>query len=118
MQRAVAQTERYSTEMRMLLLVALIGCASQQQLANTPTATTRRPSPVAPPASVDDKDRYRAGQQLEDQRDAEEAYREAAKSESAPPKPKPAKRGPAVQAPDAKAPATYPPAPAPYPELR
>lgn len=104
--------------MRRLLLVALVGCASQQQLANTPTARTPRPSPMAPPASVDDKDRYRTTQQLQDQQDAEQAYREAAKSDSAPPKPKPAKRGPAVQAPDPKAPATYPQPAAPYPQLR
>jgi hypothetical protein len=94
--------------MRTLLLLALVACAgpSQQKLADTPTATTKRPSPVAPPASDNDKDRYQMDRQLEDARDAQQAHREA--SEPAPPpgapvKPStpapPVKRGPVEQAP-------------------
>lgn len=88
--------------MRTIALLALMACGAptQQQLANTPTATTRRPTPVAPPASDNDKDRYQMDQQLQDTRDAQQAHREASTPESAPPPAaKPAKRGPAEQAP-------------------
>lgn len=94
--------------MRTLLLLALVACAgpSQQKLADTPTATTRRPPAVAPPASDNDKDRYQMDRQLEDARDAQQAHREAGSEAKPPPAapkpttpPPPAKRGVVEQAP-------------------
>jgi len=88
---------------------------SQQALSETPTATTRRAPAEAPPASVDDKDRYQQTQQFEDMRDSQQAHREAAHQEATPPPSagsaapapaKPAKRGVAEQAPDQVKPAS------------
>lgn len=100
----------------------LVACGgpSRGAPAETPTATTRRPPTLAPPASVDDKDRYQLNQQFEDMHDAQKAHREAGQR-AAPPPPgagsgsaapgttRPIKRGPAEQAPDV--PAKHVPAP-------
>ena len=94
-----------------LVCSLLVACAgpSQQQLSETPTATTHRSPAMPPPASVDDKDRYQQYQQFEDQRDSASARREAEHQEATPPPSagsaapataKPAKRGVAEQAPD------------------
>jgi len=81
----------------------LAGCAgpSRQPLAETPTATTRRPPSLAPPASDADKDRYQLNQQFEDMRDAQQAHRESKGTNAAPP--------PGASAPKAPAPAARPP---------
>jgi hypothetical protein len=72
-----------------VLLVAMVlaacGGPSQNQLAETPTAQTPRNPSLAPPASDDDKERYRLNEQFEDQRDAEQAHREAGSESKAPP---------------------------------
>lgn len=91
-----------------LLLVACAG-PSQQQLAETPAATETRPSAQsrvsAPPASVDDKERERAVQRIEDMETTQRAYEEAGEADrAAPPPPLPGqaapvkKKGPAEQA--------------------
>ena len=80
----------------------LAGCAgsSRQSLAETPTATTRRPPSLAPPASDADKDRYQLNQQFEDMNDAQQAHRESKDADAAPP--------PATGVPKAPAPAPAP----------
>jgi hypothetical protein len=115
--------------MRTLLLSLLLAaCAgpSRNTLAETPTAGTRRPPSLAPPASGADKERYQMNQQFEDMRDAQQAHGEARRAQAAPPpaavptagapgtavpaaKP-PVKRGPAAQAPAAKQPVKRGPA--------
>jgi hypothetical protein len=71
----------------LLLCLALAACAgpSRKELAETPTATTRRPPSLAPPASNSDEDRYQVNQQFEDMRDAEQAHREVEQDRAAPP---------------------------------
>ena len=77
-----------ATALCLLLLAACAG-PSRNQLANTPTATTRRPPSLAPPASQSDEDRYQVNQQFEDQRDAKQAYDEVEQAERERPAPKP-----------------------------
>lgn len=96
-----------------LLLAACVG-ASHDALQDTPTARSRRAPQIAPPASVDDRDRYKAYQDAESIRDAEDAYRDVERASQPPPPPaappgagsgsgsaaaRPVKRGPAEQAP-------------------
>ena len=74
--------------MRVLLvalLVAACGGPSRNQLAETPTAQSPRSPSLAPPASDDDKERYKLNEQFEDSRAAGQAYREANGESSAPP---------------------------------
>lgn len=71
------------------LLLAACGGPSRNQLAETPTAQTPRNPSLAPPASDDDKDRYKLNEGFEDQRAAEQAYRESAGETRAPPPPPP-----------------------------
>lgn len=70
------------------LLLAACGGPSRNQLAETPTANSPRNPSLAPPASDDDNERYRLNEQFEEQRAADQAYREAG-GESAPPAPLP-----------------------------
>jgi hypothetical protein len=87
------------------LLVAACGGPTQQQLAETPSATSRAAPAEAPPASTSDKDRERAVQQMDDMQTTQNAYREAGAesgSGSAAPKkpaPKNPKKAPVEQAP-------------------
>jgi hypothetical protein len=60
-----------------VLLAAACGGPGQTELAQTPTATTPRIEAVAPPASVDDDERYWVTDSLEDVRDTQQAWREA-----------------------------------------
>lgn len=63
----------------LLVAMLLVSCAgpSQKELAETPTGQSQRDPSLAPPASEDDKDRYRLNEGFEDQRAADQAYREA-----------------------------------------
>jgi hypothetical protein len=93
----------------LLLGLLLAACAgpSQNTLAETPAATTRRPPTLPPPASGSDRERSQLNQQFEDMRDTQQAHREAKRANAAPPAAgapgtaakKPVKRGPAEQAP-------------------
>jgi len=85
-----------------ILCLFLVACAgpTRKQLAETPTATTRRPPTLAPPASDSDQDRYRVNQQFEDQRDAEQAYDQAGKAERSRVPPAPLTPEPAPPPPD------------------
>lgn len=77
--------------MRALLVASLLaacGGPSRSQLAETPTAQTPRTPSLAPPASPDDEERYKVNDQFEQQRDADQAHREAG-NEGAPPAPLP-----------------------------
>ena len=69
------------------LLFAACGGPSRSQLAETPTAQTPRSPSLAPPASDDDKERYKVNEQFEDQRAADQAHREAGGESAAPPPP-------------------------------
>ena len=92
-----------------LVLVLAVACGgpSQQQLAETPSASTRARPANAPPASTSDRDRERMTQSFDDMETTQRAYREAGQEQNAPPPAaknaqqpaKPAKKGPAVQAP-------------------
>jgi len=95
---------------RLVLIASLvIGCGgpSQQQLAETPSATTRARPAEAPAASTSDKDRERAVQQFDDMQTTQNAYNEASGTQgqgSAAPaagtgsgSAAPAKKGPAEQ---------------------
>lgn len=92
----------------LLACILLAACAGPtQRTAETPTARTRRPPSLAPPASGEDKERYQLNQQFEDMRDASQANRElehasapppTSPASPAPPAAKPVKRGPAEQA--------------------
>ena len=85
-----------------LVLLAACGGPTQQQLAETPAATTKPKPPNAPPASPADTDRAQMTQSFEDMTVTQEAYREAGAEVTVPPnKPAPVKKGPAVQAPPA-----------------
>jgi hypothetical protein len=69
--------------MRSMLLVLLLtacGGASQQQLAETPSASNRGRPAEPPPASTSDQDRSRLNQQFEDMETTQRAYREAGQS--------------------------------------
>lgn len=68
-----------------VMLLAACGGPSQNQLAETPTAQSPRNPSLAPPASDDDKERYKLNEQFEDQRAADQAHREAAGENNAPP---------------------------------
>lgn len=117
---------RYAAAMRVLVLCSFfVACAGagRSTPSETPTGTTRRPASAAPPASGDDKERYRLNQQFEEMQNTQEAHREAGHDSAAPPAPlppaagsgapgtsaapatRPVKRGPAEQAPAAPAPA-------------
>ncbi|MBC7978729.1 MAG: hypothetical protein H7138_27400, partial [Myxococcales bacterium] len=92
--------------MRPLLLALLLtACAgpSRNPLADTPTATTRRPPSLAPPASVEDKERYQLDQQFEDMRDTQQAHRELEHA------PSPAAKAPGAPASSVKPAATREP---------
>ncbi|MEZ4400366.1 MAG: hypothetical protein R3B06_10130 [Kofleriaceae bacterium] len=85
----------------ILLCLGLAACAgpSQQQLRQTPTATTPRSPSLAPPASGSDRDRYEVTQGFEDQRDVKEAHRQAEAEREAPPGPVPGMPGTAPPGP-------------------
>lgn len=93
--------------MRALLALFLLGSAcggpTQQQLAETPSATAPARPAEAPPASTSDKDRERLTQGFEDMQTTQNAYKEAgADSGSAAPaqkKPTNPKKAPVEQAP-------------------
>jgi hypothetical protein len=101
--------------MRALLACFLLAaCAgpTQRPIGETPTARTRRPPSLAPPATGDDKERYQLNQQFEDMRDASQAHREHDHADAQPsaasgsggpgspaPATKPIKKRPAEQAP-------------------
>lgn len=90
-----------------LLVIGACGGPSQQQLAETPSASAPARPAEAPPASQSDKDRERLNQSFEDMQTTQNAYREAGQSEAAktpPPKKKQAqppnpKKAPVEQAP-------------------
>jgi hypothetical protein len=100
------------------LIAAGCGGPTQQQLAETPTATTRPVKTEAPAASTSDLDRQGLRQSFDDMENAQNAYREANNeregkgqgSAVAPAPPAPPKQGPAVQAPK-KGPAEQAPKP-------
>jgi hypothetical protein len=69
----------------LLLLGGACGGPTQQQLAETPAATERRPQAEAPPASTSDKDRERAIQQFDDMQTTQQAYEQAGQESNAPP---------------------------------
>jgi hypothetical protein len=88
-----------------LLLIAGCGGPTQQQLAETPSATTRPPAVEAPPASTADKDRERLIQSFDDMETTQRAYREANQENAPPPKkraPDAPKKAPVEQAPREK----------------
>jgi hypothetical protein len=93
-----------------LVLLSACGGPSRSQLAETPTATTPRTPTLAPPASTDDKDRYKLNEQFETMQDAQNAHQEAARSEKAPPPPLPPD-GAGSAAPGAEPPPKKKPAP-------
>lgn len=68
-------------------VLAVTGCAgpSRQQLAETPTATTKRTPANAPPASGSDEDRSQVHDSFDSMDDAQNAHREAAQESEAPP---------------------------------
>ena len=88
------------------LIAAGCGGPTQQQVIETPTATTRPVHTEAPPASYSDQDRYGVRQSFEDMENAQNAYREANNeregknqgSAVAPAPAPPPKKGPAEQA--------------------
>lgn len=102
-----------------LLVAAACGGPTQQQVIETPTATTRPVHTEAPPASYSDQDRYGLRQSFEDMENTQNAYHEAnnereGKSEGsavAPAPPAPPKKGPAVGAPKKTGPAEEAPRP-------
>lgn len=76
--------------MNYLLACLLLSSAcgpSQSAVARTPTATTKRTPVVAPPASVDDDERYRVTTTSDDVQDAQQAQGEAAGSPKETPQP-------------------------------
>lgn len=81
-----------------LLLASACGGPSQNALANTPTANTKRRPATAPPASDSDAERHHMMQTNDDMRDAKQAHREASPSSESPeplqPKTKPASPDP------------------------
>jgi hypothetical protein len=76
------------------LLLSGCGTASQQQIAETPSASAPASHYEAPPASTSDKDRERLTQGFDDMKTTQDAYREAGAVKPATPK----KTGPAQQA--------------------
>jgi hypothetical protein len=64
---------------RLVAVAFLVGCGgpSQQQLAETPSATARARPAEAPPASTSDKERERGIQQFDDMQTTQNAYGEA-----------------------------------------
>ena len=95
---------------RVIVLMVLAGAtacggASQQQLAETPSATTRARPAEAPPASTSDEDRSMAIDQFDDMETTQRAHREAnqanraAQGSGSASNAQPVKNGPAVQAP-------------------
>jgi|ERR1043165_905661 hypothetical protein len=80
----------------IVVVVLLSGCgtASQQQIAETPSASAPARHAEAPPASTSDKDRERLIQGFDDMDTTQRAYREAGAVQKPPPK----KTGPAEQA--------------------
>ncbi len=68
-----------------VLLVGACGGPTRNQLAETPTAQTKRTPSLAPPASDSDEDRYKTNEQFENMQDAQQARREAAGESAAPP---------------------------------
>lgn len=93
-----------------LFCLLLSACAgpSQQQLRQTPTATSPRTPTLAPPASSSDADRYQVNQGFEDQRDARDASRQAEEARRKQP-PEPVPGMPDAQAAPAPSPAPSPP---------
>lgn len=100
----------------LTLFVVACGGPSQQQLAETPSASARARPVEAPPASTSDRDRERAVQQFDDMETTQNAYREANQSNrqtkaranaakkgapatTQPAPTQPVKKGPAEQAP-------------------
>src|SRR5687768_10074964 len=70
-----------------LVVIAACGGPTQQQLAETPSATSRAVPGEAPPASTSDKDRERSVQQFDDMQTTQNAYREANDNPAAAPEP-------------------------------
>ena len=90
-----------------LVVIAACGGPTQQQLAETPSATSRAVPAEAPPASTSDKDRERSVQQFDDMQTTQNAYHEAGLSSgSGEPKmqtpPPNGKKAPVEQAPNPK----------------
>lgn len=75
-------------------VLALMACAgpSRQQLAETPTAQTKRTPANAPPASTSDEDRSQAHDSFDSMQDADTAHREAGQESQQPPPQPPASR--------------------------
>ena len=123
-----------SRALAILLLAACGGSLpSQQQIVETPAATTRSPTQQsnieAPPASVSDEERYHVVQQFEDMDVTQRAYQEAEQDRPAPaaplqgqpPPPNARRKGVAEQAPPPptkKGPAEQATLPPPPPEPR
>lgn len=68
-----------------LLLVGACGGPTQQQLVETPSATTPARAVEAPPASTSDKDRERLTQSFDDMQTTQNAYGEAKQEQAKPP---------------------------------
>ena len=90
----------------LLALVIATACAgpTQQQLAETPTATTRAPATDPPPASTSDRDRDGLRRSFDDMEATQRAYREATPAKAPEPaagsgSAAPVKKGPAEEAP-------------------
>jgi hypothetical protein len=90
---------------RLLAVVVIAACGgpTQQQLAETPSATAPARPAEAPPASTSDKDRERAVQQFDDMQTTQNAYREAGAEQGSaaqkPPPPTNPRKAPVEQAP-------------------
>lgn len=69
-----------------------MACAgpSRQQLAETPTAQTKRTPANAPPASGSDEDRAQVHDSFDSMQDGQNAHREAGQESQQPPAPAPA----------------------------
>jgi hypothetical protein len=65
-----------------LIVIAACGGPTQQQLAETPSATSRAAPAEAPAASTSDKDRERSVQQFDDMQTTQNAYKEAGAEQS------------------------------------
>jgi hypothetical protein len=64
---------------RILSFLFVVACSgpTQQQVLETPTATTQRVPVEAPAASTSDEDREQLIQEFDDMNDTQQAYREA-----------------------------------------
>ncbi|MBX3159523.1 MAG: hypothetical protein KF773_26365 [Deltaproteobacteria bacterium] len=95
----------------VVLAFAMTACGlpSSGELAETPIALTPRRPFLAPPASLDDQDRYHLNRQLEEQTDGETAYREAGGTLPVPPARFPAPKKPPPPPPSERPPGPLPP---------